>query len=139
MQHSHHILPVQQIKVLTVVFDSEIAGHEIPAFRGAMANKVGHQHTLFHNHQGDGYRYAYPLIQYKRIRGKTALVCLGEGVDEIHHFFSHQDWSLRISGRDLDLKVEQLDLNEFTMQVWDQWFAYRLHNWIALNRHSYQE
>ena len=137
MNISMQIPTKQQLRVLKIVFDGEIASHEIPGFRGAMAGKVGFKHILFHNHIGDNFRYAYPLIQYKRVYGHPAIVCLGAGVEEIHHFFTKKDWSLQISGRTLDMKVDRLDLNQFTMQVWDKWHSYKLHNWIGLNAKTF--
>lgn len=128
---------MKRIRVLTIIFDSPIASHEIPAFRGAIARKVGLEHDLFHNHQGESFRYRYPLIQYKRLGGKAAIICIEEGVDEIHRFFINRNWNLNISGRDLEVKVEKLDLNSFNMQVWDKTFTYRLQNWIGINQRSF--
>jgi hypothetical protein len=59
-------------------------------------------------------------------------------VDEIHHFFENRDWSISISGRRLQMKVSQLDLNQFTMQVWDTFFTYRMRRWIGLNQQNWQ-
>jgi len=42
---------MNKLKYLKVLFEGEIAAHEIPAFRGAIAQKVGLGHILFHNHQ----------------------------------------------------------------------------------------
>ena len=128
-----------QLKVLTVIFDGEIKSWELPAFRGAVIEKAGRENLLFHNHVGDGYRYAYPLIQYKSVRQQPGLLCLGEGVDEIHHFFARRDWSLRISGRTLDMKIMHLNMDYVTLQAWDQFFPYRIRNWIALNQQSVAE
>ena len=133
---------MHRLKFLTIVFDSNMRPHEIPAFRGAVSEKVGHKHTLFHNHVRDGYRYAYPLIQYKCLRGHPALICMGAGVDEIHHYFEKKDWSINISGRQMDMKVDSLDLNQFHLQVGENFFPYRIHNWMALNQanfHEYQQ
>ena len=41
----------------------------------------GSQNLLFHNHEPDErLRYRYPLIQYKRIHRKAAIICVGVGV-----------------------------------------------------------
>lgn len=128
-----------KLKVLTVIFDGEIKSWELPAFRGAVIDKAGRENTLFHNHIGDGYRYAYPLIQYKSVRRQPSLLCLGEGVDEIHHFFAKRDWSLHFSGRTLDMKIMHLNMDYVTLQAWDQDFPYRIRNWIALNQKNTEE
>ena len=61
-------------------------------------------------------------------------MCLGEGVNEIHHYFSKQDWSIDISGRTVDMSISQLDMQQFTLQVWDKTFAYSLRDWIAFHQ-----
>jgi hypothetical protein len=132
--------PVKKIRILNIRFNGELAGHEIPAFRGAIAQKVGFENVLFHNHLGkESFMYRYPLIQYKNIRGKPSIVCIEQGVDEIHNYFQQKDWSIEISGRKLDMKIENLNLNQFTMQVWDKMWEYDIRNWIALNEENFHK
>jgi len=131
---------MKKIRVLTVTFDTEIKEFEIPAFRGAVAEKVGRDNVLFHNHLADSkLLYKYPLIQYKTIGRKPAIQCIDFAVDEIHKFFNKSDWSLKISDRWLDMKIHRLDLNQFTMQVWDKTFTYEIRNWIALNQENFKK
>jgi len=125
--------------MLKVQFGAQIAPWEVPAFRGAIAAKVGADSLLFHNHNGDRLRYGYPLIQYKIIRRQPAIMCIGEGVEEIHKYFSQSNWNIRISGRELDMQIDRLNLHQFTMQVWEREFTYDISNWIALSQQSYQD
>jgi hypothetical protein len=114
---------------------------ELPAFRGAVANKVGWQHILFHNHQDTTgkFRYSYPLIQYKRIGRQPAILCLGDGVEEIHKFFEKKSWDLTISQRRLEMKIARLDLQQFTLRVHERAMLYTVRNWIALDQDSYRD
>ncbi|MBX7240494.1 MAG: hypothetical protein K1X92_02005 [Bacteroidia bacterium] len=153
---------MKKIRILKVIFDEKIRSYEIPALRGAVIAKVANlpvnhlgeevKHDfslsvseslkaalLFHNHEGDGFRYAYPLIQYKQLYGNAAITCFGEGVDEIHKFFSKPDWSLYISDRTLPMKIKTLEMNDFTLQVWNQQFTYELRDWAALNQQAHRE
>jgi hypothetical protein len=125
---------MHKIRVLNVVFETEIKPYEVAAFRGAMVEKVGKEETLFHNHLGKGFRYRYPLIQYKTIGGKPAIICIEEGVDHIHKYFEKRDWSIMIGDRKLEMKIASLNLNQFTMQAWEHNFSYRIVNWLALNQ-----
>lgn len=128
----------KKIRILQVIFDTEIKGHEIPAFRGAIIEKVGRENTLFHNHlSGNSFLYKYPLIQYKTISRCPAIVCIDYGVDEIHKFFENKDWNIKISERWLDMKIKNLNMNQFTMNVWDKLFHYNIKNWIALNQENF--
>ena len=130
---------MKKIKLLTVTFDTEIRDFEIPAFRGAVVDKVGRDNILFHNHlDDDKLLYKYPLIQYKTINRKPAIQCIDLGVDEIQKFFDKNSWYLIISDRKLEMKILRLDMNQFTMQVWDKLFNYSIRNWIALNKQNYE-
>jgi len=129
---------MKKIRILQISFDDEIKQWEIPAFRGGIISKIGRDNVLFHNHVGDeDFRFAYPLIQYKAIAGKPAILCIEQGVDEIHNFFQNKDWSMSISGRKLEMKLDKLNMNQFTMQVWDTLFQYSIINWLALNNENY--
>ncbi|KXX69433.1 CRISPR-associated endonuclease Cas6 [Flammeovirga sp. SJP92] len=130
---------MQKLKILKVQFDAQIAPYEVPAFRGAIAAKVPRDSVLYHNHDGEKLRYGYPLIQYKRIGRNPTIVCVGEGVDEIHKFFENKDWGVEISGRRLEMKIKDLDVKHLTMQVWDQDFYYRITNWLPLGAEAFRE
>ena len=130
---------VKKIRILQVQFDTEIKGYEIPAFRGAIIDKVGRENFLFHNHLNDTkYLYSYPKIQYKQINRRPTILCIDDGVDEIHKFFEKKDWELNISGRWLNMKIADLRMNQFTMQVWDKTWKYQITNWVALNQENYK-
>ena len=79
------------VDLLTICFKNEILASEIPLFRGAVIHAIQDKaDVLFHNHVGQSFRYAYPLIQYKRIRKKAAIVCLKQGT-EIRNGLRRQD------------------------------------------------
>lgn len=126
-----------KIKYLDIVFENPIEVWEVPFFRGAIVQMAGKNNILFHNHEGDGYRYSYPLIQYKRIDKKPHLVCIEEGVDEIHKFFENKQEGLLLGRRSYELNVEGIFLNKFTLQMWDKDFKYYLQDWIPLNENNY--
>lgn len=126
-------------KLLRIRFEGALAPGEVPAFRGAMGRKVGPDHVLFHHHQGQGLRYAYPLIQYKSERGQPAMLCLGEGVEEIQHFFAQTDWTLSIGARPLPLRIDQLALEPVALQLDGQRHTYEVRDWLPLNQHAFPE
>ncbi|MFC3809765.1 CRISPR-associated endonuclease Cas6 [Lacihabitans lacunae] len=130
---------MKKLRYLTIEFDSEIAPYEVAAFRGAIAQKAGFEHVLFHNHQKDGtVIYKYPSIQYKRIGRNAAIVCIEDGVDEIHHFFQSRTWNIFIGDKELPLKVKSLNMNQITMQVWEKTFDYEINNWLPLNQDNFK-
>jgi hypothetical protein len=135
---------MHRLRTLSVSFDTHIQPWELPRFRGAVARKVGLEHDWYHNHNNEtgGYHQRYPLIQYKldthngQIR--PMLLCLDQGIEEAHHFFSQPDWSLRIGEQEHDMRIAQLNVHQHTLNVWETPFHYRLHKWKAFNPENYE-
>lgn len=128
---------MKKIRLLDICFSNEIQPWELPQLRGAIVATVGKNHILFHNHQNDKFRYSYPLIQYKTIGKKPHLVCIDDGVDDIHHFFEKKQEGVFLGERPYEIKIDSINLNQFTMQVWDKAFHYKLYNWLPLNQKNY--
>ena len=98
-----------RLKIWIIFFHNEIAPEEVPAFRGAVIANSGSESLLFHNHESDErLRYRYPLIQYKRINRKAAIVC-----------------------------VERTNAYRHLLQLWDTMFIYRIRKWLPLNQVNY--
>lgn len=126
-------------RVLTIYFNQEIAPFEIPLFRGAILHVLGHQaDTAFHNHIGEGFNYKYPLIQYKRLHKKAAIVCINEGADVIGQLLSKGGLTLTLGERIIDLSIEKVVPQRITTQIWDSMFKYHLRRWLPLNSENYK-
>ena len=129
---------MKKIKYLQIQFKDEITAEELPKFRGAVIAAATEENVLFHNHVDDNYRYAYPLIQYKRIGKRPAMICLEEGTEQIYAFFSRPNATLRLGNRELPCEIDRLYLNEITMQAWDKNYAYKIERWLALTDENYR-
>ncbi len=127
------------IKSLVICFDNPLQSYEIPAFRGAVISLVGEGGLLYHNHDGNSLRYKYPLIQYKRIHQKAALVCVGEGTEAIGEFFAACRFDVQIGDRHVTLEVESVRAHQTLVQVWEDMFTYRIRKWLALNGENYEK
>jgi len=128
-----------KIRYLCIQFDAPVLPREVPCFRAAVIERTRRASSLFHNHRNpDGYHYRYPLIQYKTIQGKAGIVCLNDGADDIHHLLQHRDLTLQIGDRRATFRIEDVRLNYFNVQVWQTYFHYSLHHWIALNQDNYR-
>lgn len=125
------------LNTLVIHFDNEISHRETPLFRGAVIASLRNKHVLFHNHADDGFRYAYPLIQYKRVRRRATIVCLGEGVEEVGELFAADSLRLRLGDREEDFRVASLRPMRFNVQLWERQFDYRLTRWLPLNSDNY--
>ena len=128
------------IHVLTIQFRNEISWSEIPFLRGAVIQALhGQANVLYHNHTGDSYRYAYPLIQYKRIRSRAAIFCLKEGTEAIGEFLSEGNFSCLLGDRLVEMEIEKMFSRKYTVQVWDSVFRYRIRRWLPLNAENYRK
>jgi len=126
------------VRVIKIVFDTELKTYEVPAFRGAIIDVVGREHVVFHNHIGDDqFHYKYPVIQYKTEGKKASIVCIKDGVDEIHHFFQNNTGKILIHGQPRSINVDSIKINKFELQVWDTHFRYYLKKWIPANSENY--
>jgi hypothetical protein len=130
---------MKKIRILYIEFENDIASYEISAFRSAVVQIAGNENIIFHNHLKKSFRYSYPLIQYKQINKHPVIICIDEGVEEIHHFFEKKQIGIILGKREYELKILKLNLNQFIMQVWDKTFYYHLRNWLPLNQKNYSE
>lgn len=137
----HEIIGMENklLKVLTLGFGNEITELEVHLFRGAVVSALQDMSkTLFHNHCGDeGFRYSYPLIQYKRIEGKAAMICLEDGCDELPNIIAINGKELRLGRRSIVLKMEYVTSDEVPMRITDDYHRYSLTSWLPLNMENY--
>ena len=131
---------MKQLRLITIRFNTPIKGHEIPAFRSALAHKVGLEHEWFHNHNNEtnGFHHRYPRIQYKRHRGKPMLVCLENGIEEIQKYFSQSDWSLDFGGQTHQMGINELRVHPFDIRIMETMNTYSIKNWMALNEANHK-
>lgn len=130
---------MKKLRLVEIIFDNEIRAEEINAFRGAVIKKVGRDSILYHNHIEETFRFSYPLIQYKRINGYAAILSLGEGIEELPKLFTNPDLKITLNGREMELKIKKLRLNQYNLNVYDTYFYYRILNWIGLNEKNYRQ
>lgn len=128
------------IRTLTVYTNLEIQQKEVPLFRGAVLNVLGDKaNLLFHNHVGDTqYRYSYPLIQYKRLGGKAAIVCVEDGVDLIGQYLTETNGILRIGEREAVCDMSSIHYDKIPVQICETPYSYRICQWLPLNSKNYQ-
>ena len=126
------------IRTLVIQFANELSAKEIPLFRGAVIQSMEESNILFHNHTPDGFRYSYPLIQYKRIKGKAAIVFIGKGTDNINDLFSPGSLLLRIGKKDVEMRIESIYTEQVEIVCSEKENHFKLHNWLPLNSTNYE-
>jgi len=127
-----------KLKYLRIGFQPEISAIELNYFRGAVIKAVNKENVLFHNHEEEGFRYGYPLIQYKRIKDKPVLVCLQEGTEQIHDFFGRRITKMQLGNRSIEISIESMNLKEITLDIGKQHYHYEINKWLALSSESFK-
>lgn len=127
------------MKQLTIQFDTPLKAHEVAAFRGAVNQSMDQANILFHNHTETGVRYAYPLIQYKCIDQKAAIVCINEGLEAIQHFVNEEPLIMAIGRKSMTFKLGQCVQNEVQLGMQATLTEYRLSRWLPLNSDNYKK
>ncbi|MCF6183081.1 MAG: hypothetical protein L3J56_00400 [Bacteroidales bacterium] len=130
---------MKKINLLDITFEDEIFVYELPAFRGAVIKMVGRENILFHNHLNKDYRFAYPLIQYKRINKKPHILCIEDGVDEAHKFFINRQEGLLLGERPYELKVDAIHLYKHEIKLNGALHKYNIKDWLPLSQKNYLE
>lgn len=127
------------VQTMILKFSNELRDYEIPAFRGAINQILEKKDILFHNHKEEGFRYSYPLIQYKTIGKKAAIVCIGEGTNEIGELFNCKNKTLLIGDSSVELSLESINAYQTRILFSENKLSYTLRNWLPLNSKNSSE
>lgn len=131
-----------RVQTFIIRYNNEIRFSQLPLLRSAILKAMQHDaNVLFHNHiDEDKLRYAYPLIQYKRINKKAAILCMNDGVNVIGEFLSKISATIELDGTSFTLNIENVNPKITTIQVWeDGIFKYNLRRWLPFNSENYEK
>lgn len=98
---------------------------------------AGSDEVLFHNHQGEGFRYRYPLVQYKRIGGEAAVLFIQEGIDKVGKLFGERSATIRLGDREVTCELAHADARMTNVQIWSDNLQYTLRKYLPLNQHNF--
>lgn len=119
-----------------IIFENKLQLWEIPLFRGSIIDLVEGD-DMYHNHQGDGYIYRYPMIQYKRIKGQAAILAIDDGVEQIGKLMNADRHHIKIGEREEDFMIQHIIPSNFLIQPWESLFEYHIRHWFALNQENH--
>lgn len=127
------------MEILTIQFKNNLTFDEVPFFRGALLHSIPpDKNLLLHNHQNSGYRYSYPLVQYKSINGKATVVCLNEGIDSLMQLIKIENLQIKIGHKKNELLlIDQIFPRRIETVINCHHNSYRIMKWIALNSENY--
>lgn len=130
---------INGIETLLLQFDIALEPNELSLFRGAINAVLEQHHVLFHNHTEGGYRYAYPLIQYKLLEGKASMIAVGDGIPALQHLLASQHSFLQIGRKMYPLVVERCVPSATELALEDNPQTYLLSQWLPLNDDNFRE
>jgi len=129
------ILTEHPLRFAITQLDYALRSGEIPALRKFVNLFIGADNDLFHNHQSTRkLHYRYPLVQYKSMDGKAALMGLAEpGVTALRALLENPDFRERCTEWIGEQFAMTEELSDTLLLHHAPLHPYRLHNYIALN------
>lgn len=129
-----------KIPTIVIQFNNEIEPQAIPFFRGAVIASLEKKDILFHNHDEDKLRYSYPLVQYKRIHKKAAVMGVGKGIEAISQLLSAGDFHYQIGNEKVNMQIQTVNAYDNEILLTENADnRYRIQNWLPLNTDNYKQ
>ena len=136
------------MKLLNVHFNVPIQPWQISQFRGALSDWImthkselltEEEQAFFHNHKGSKFHYRYPLIQYRSVSEKAAILVLNEAIPVLQKVLMDMSPPFVMQGKTMELAWENMDMEKHELQMTEKPHCYRLQNWIGLNNERFAE
>jgi len=122
------------INVLTIRFKNHLYQSDVTKFRGAAIAATSEKNVLFHGHTEEGFRYSYPLIQYKSLRGKASIVCIDKGLDVIGELLNGESLILTMDGKKHDYQLDSIEQESIDVTTTEEEHSYEIKSWLAVNQ-----
>lgn len=108
-------------------------------FRGAIIDLAGRENPYFHNHEANGLRYGYPLVQYKVIDRHVCLVGIAEAAMAVMELVGKFPASLKIGQKEMEFHVEDCTLTPYFPKIEESPKLYRLSCYIGLTDENFKK
>lgn len=128
-----------QIQTTKIQFPNiKLLTRDAQKLRGYFGNLFREYSPLLHNHyETGGFRYKYPLVQYKVIGGIPILLALEEGAELLTSLFLKMG-SLNIGGKNYELLNKNIEHRIIDIGYRHELYEYHFETlWMALNQNNY--
>ncbi len=126
----------------TLLFKNvKLHSNEIHKFRGYVGS-VFRNHDLIHNHDlsSGKHIYRYPLIQFKMVKGKPAIVAFSDPAIQIFTEIFLKLKEVDIGSRSVPIHEKDFNLEEVNFGYLESKVGYQfLSPWIALNQSNFKK
>ena len=127
-----------EIKTLIINYSNRLKQKEISMFRGAVIASIGEENVLLHNHVGEGYRYAYPEIQYKSMDEKATIVAINKGIDSVRKLCLTDMLDIHLGNVAVTLNLASAVIAHTDMTFCQEMKNYTITSWLPLNQENYK-
>ncbi len=127
------------LKSLIIKFDIPLRQNQVTMFRGAVvAIDDNRSDILFHSHDAESLRYAYPLIQYKTINGLAAIVAIDEGTDSLARLTYPFSRTIKIGEKELTATICESMACSTNVDFTPSPVRYTISSWLPFNKENYE-
>ncbi len=120
-------------------FKENLSSVGLRCFRGAIIDLAGRENPYFHNHEANGLRYGYPLVQYKVIDRHVCLVGIAEAAMAVMELVGKFPASLKIGQKEMEFHVEDCTLTPYFPKIEESPKLYRLSCYIGLTDENFKK
>ncbi len=128
-----------EVSVLKFIFNMELRPKELNAFRGAVG-RLMQDKVLFHQHRSErSYLQRYPLVQYRFVRQRPAVICLNEAIEESRILPRRlgKYFTIYHEKRPVSLHKQESEKVRIGIARGSKFF-YEIPNWLALNDNNFR-
>ena len=136
--------PLMSLQVLQIDFDLSLPPEQLRAFRAAIAELVGLDQEMFHQHHNSSsarhYHWTYPLIQYCIQKGKAQILGINAGVAAIkNQLLPRLGRRLHWMGKDHSIASYRVSESSPMIGLLNEARPYELYRWVALNKRNFEQ
>lgn len=122
--------------ILTMQLDETIK-ENAAKLRGFFATEFNN-YVLLHQHNGDGFIYKYPLVQYKMINNVPLILGAKEGANVLENIYNKYH-SIRLNSHIYEIVEKVINVKEEEFGIWAKNSSYSfLTPWLALNEENHK-
>jgi len=129
---------MEKTNIYTIRFDNEMQAHQTQCLRGAINELLKQEDMMFHNHTENGLSYAYPLIQYKTIEGKAAIIGISDAADHLKQLAKKQTFDVKIGQQQTLLSIDKTEEIFYEPSISDEPKFYLIRRYIPLTDTTYE-
>lgn len=130
---------MSELHLVKIIFKQHLSQRDLSRFRGVVIGLADND-QLTHNHDGSGFKYSYPKIQYKIINGHPAIIGIGEGGLLLKRIFTDKtSFSCHLGYREVLFEIGAVEDIYSEIALTDRLYSYHIDRWQPLNNRNLPE